>query len=109
MIAALRFVAVALVAVLLTWPVAHFVGRRAGEREAQITALETSIKALKSRGKTDAEISAADAGALCAHYGLPDKERADCMRRVADAAAIAGNGRGDHDKRPAIRKSGGGP
>ena len=50
-------------------------------------ALVRTIETLKSREKTDVEISAGDASALCEHFGLQDDDRAECLRRLAEATA----------------------
>lgn len=50
-------------------------------------ALVKTIETLKSREKTDVEISAGDAAALCEHFGLQDNDRAECLRRLAKASA----------------------
>lgn len=50
-------------------------------------ALVKTIETLKSREKTDVEISVGDADALCEHFGLQDNDRAECLRRLAKASA----------------------
>ncbi len=77
----------ALLAAILVAPVAHYVGQRAGRQEAAAEALEKSLELIQSREQTNAEISSADAAALCAHFELPDAERLECVRRVAAAVS----------------------
>lgn len=72
---------------------AYFKGKVAGRGEAAVAALETSVKILRKKGEIDAEVSKSDAASLCADYGLPDDEQAECMRRVRYASAEAGNDR----------------
>ena len=95
----LKMGAAAIAVSVLIYPVAHKIGKSAGEREAKTAALETTIELLKSRELTNAEITGSDAVALCAHYGLQDDDTAECLRRVAAATADAGNSRENHDGR----------
>lgn len=86
-------------AALLIAP-AYFKGKAAGRDEAAVS-LETSVKILRTEGETDAEVSRS--ATLCADYGLPDDEQAECMRRVRSVSAEAGNDRLHPSERPAIR------
>lgn len=88
-------------AALLIAP-AYFKGKAAGRDEAAVS-LETSVKILRTEGEIDAEVSRSDAATLCADYGLPDDEQAECMRRVRSVSAEAGNDRLHPSERPAIR------
>lgn len=81
-------------AALLIAP-AYFKGKAAGRDEAAVS-LENSVKILRTEGEIDA-------ATLCADYGLPDDEQAECMRRVRSVSAEAGNDRLHPSERPAIR------
>ncbi|WP_018209633.1 hypothetical protein [Sinorhizobium medicae] len=54
-------------------------GKAAGRDEAAVS-LENSVKILRTEGEIDA-------ATLCADYGLPDDEQAECMRRVRSVSA----------------------
>lgn len=82
----------ALVASGLVAPAAYLKGEHAATAAAKTAALEKTVEILHERELTNAEISHADAADLCAHLGLQDGERDECMRRVADASHEAGNG-----------------
>lgn len=66
---------------------AYLYGVRAGKTAAATAALEKTVELIQSRERTNAEISSADAASLCAHFELPDAERLECVRRVAEASA----------------------
>lgn len=72
---------------LIAAPTSHYLGKREGRQQAATAALEKTIQHIEAREKTNAEISSADSAALCDHYGLPDAERIECVRRVAEASA----------------------
>lgn len=82
----------ALVASGLVAPAAYLKGEHAATAAAKTAALEKTVEILQERELTNAEISHADAADLCAHLGLQDGERDECVRRVADASHEAGNG-----------------
>ncbi|WP_324280290.1 hypothetical protein VPK21_002151 (plasmid) [Sinorhizobium kummerowiae] len=88
---------------------AYFKGKAAGRGEAAVSALETSVKTLRKKGAIDAQVSSSDAASLCAYYGLPDDEQAECMRRVRSASAEAGDDRLHSPERPTVRERRGGP
>lgn len=75
------------------------VGQRSERQAAAVNALTKSVEVLRSRGETDAEISAADAADLCRPMGLPDEDCGEFMRRVGNADADAGKRGEDHDGR----------
>lgn len=81
-----------IVGAALMAPPAYFYGRSVESATAKTDALEATVEILQERELTNAEISRADAAALCAHFGLQDGERDECVRRLADADAAAGNG-----------------
>lgn len=85
-------------AALIAGP-AYFYGHARGAASAHAAALEKTVEILQERELTNAEITAADAAALCAHFGLQDDERAECVRRLAEADADAGKRGEDHDGR----------
>lgn len=73
-------------AALIAGP-AYLYGHARGEASARAGALEKTVEILRERELTNAEISAADAAHLCAHFGLQDGDRDECMRRLAEADA----------------------
>lgn len=74
-------------------------GKREGRQMAATEALEQTVQLFQSREKTDAEISSADAAALCGHFGLQPDDKRECMRRLAEASAEARNGSQNHNGR----------
>lgn len=76
---------------VLTFAPAFFIGRHEGKQAAQTEALETSVRILQQRKQVNDEVSTSDAAALCGSYGLSVDDHAQCMRRVAGAAAAPGN------------------
>jgi hypothetical protein len=76
---------VALGAMLATYP-AILVGRHEGRQQAATEALESAVKRFAQKGKINGQVSSLDAAALCADFGLPDSDKADCMRRVREAS-----------------------
>lgn len=71
-------------ALLITYP-AILVGRSEGRQQAATAALETAVKRFAEKGKINGKVSSLDAAALCNDFGLPDADKADCMRRVREA------------------------
>lgn len=82
----------AIMSAALIAPIAYTKGESAAIANAKAAALETTIELLTGRELTNAEISASDAAALCAHLGLQDSDRDECVRRVAETDSHAGNG-----------------
>ncbi|UXS09191.1 hypothetical protein [Agrobacterium tumefaciens] len=78
---------------------AYWLGKREGRSQAATEALAKTVEVLQSRNETNVEITSSAAAELCAHYGLPDKERIECVRRVVEADADARNRAQDHDGR----------
>ncbi len=83
----------------LAYTPAYFQGKSAGRSEASLAALEKTVEVIQSRELTNAEITASDAASLCAHFGLQDDDRRECVRRLAETNADAGNGTQDHNGR----------
>jgi hypothetical protein len=54
---------------------------------AATAALETAVKRFAEKGKINGQVSSLDAAALCNDFGLPDSDKADCMRRVREASS----------------------
>lgn len=81
---------VALGAVMSFGPI-YFYGKSIGRHEASVYALEVSVKILRKKGEIDAQVSSSDAASLCADYGLPNDEQAECMRRIREASSNTGN------------------
>ncbi len=78
---------------------AYWLGMREGRSQAATEALAKTVEVLQSRNETNVEINSSAAAELCAHYGLPDEERVECVRRVVEADADARNRAQDHDGR----------
>jgi len=76
-----------------------FFGQRLERQAAAVNALTKSVEVLRSRGETDAEISAADAADLCGPMGLSSEDCVEFMRRVGNADADAGKRGENHDGR----------
>ena len=88
MIALLDHWKIALAAILgamVAYGPVYYLGKTAGRNEAAMSALENTVAVLKSRELTNAEITRSDAAVLCADFGLPDSERLECVRRLAEA------------------------
>ncbi len=81
----------------------YFIGKRVQHAEMATETLTKTVEVLQSRNETNVEITSSAAAELCAHFGLPDEERVECVRRVVEADADARNSRQDHDGRPAVR------
>ncbi|NLS07264.1 hypothetical protein HGP14_28660 [Rhizobium sp. P32RR-XVIII] len=76
----------ALGAALVVYP-AILIGRSEGRQQAATVALEAAVKRFAEKGKINGQVSSLDAAALCNDFGLPDRDKADCMRRVREASA----------------------
>ncbi|MBN9242420.1 MAG: hypothetical protein J0I98_06470 [Mesorhizobium sp.] len=76
----------ALGALVVSGPL-YLIGSHNGRQQAAVDALETSVKILRERDQIDDTISAADAAALCADFGLSDADIGECVRRLAEASA----------------------
>lgn len=79
-------------AALMTMPACMY-GQHIQRQAAAVESLTKSVEVLRSRNAIDEEVSASDAAALCRSYGLSGDDLAECMRRVVDADADAGNSR----------------
>lgn len=87
----------------------YFAGKRVQRAEMATETLTKTVEVLQSRNDTDVEITSSAAAELCAHYGLPDEERLECVRRVEQASADARNSSEDHNGRSAVRQPSGKP
>lgn len=65
----------------------YYYGKQEGRQQAAVAALEASVKVLRQRNEIDDQVSASDAAALCADFGLSDDEQAECVRRLREADA----------------------
>jgi hypothetical protein len=65
----------------------YLYGKHEGRQQAAVAALQASVNVLRERNQIDDTISASDAASLCADFGLPDDEAAECVRRLAEAPA----------------------
>jgi len=98
-------IAVALGAAIAFYP-AKWIGA-AGERQVVATeALKTSVTVLRERNAINEEVTASDAGALCAALGLSDDETTECLRRVGEASAEPVNGGDNPQDRSAVCRPG---
>ncbi len=77
----------------------YLVGKHVQRAEMATETLTKTVEVLQSRNDTNVEINSSAAAELCAHYGLPDEERLECVRRVEQASADARNGSEDHNGR----------
>ena len=90
-------------AVLVVVP-AYTYGKHEGRQQAAVAALTASVKAVNSRNETNEEISASDAARRCADFGLSDDDRAECVRRMGEAASEPGNEPVHPEERPCVLK-----
>lgn len=81
----------------------YWLGKREGRSQAATEALAKTVEVLQSRNETNVEITSSAAVELCRHFGLPDEERIECVRRLEQADADARNRTQNHDGRPAVR------
>lgn len=102
----LTWLKIAAVGVLCASAVAmasYFAGKRVQRAEMATETLTKTVEVLQSRNDTNVEITSSAAAELCAHYGLPDNERLECVRRVEQTSADARNSSEYHDERSAVR------
>ncbi|TDX83716.1 hypothetical protein EDE05_106125 [Neorhizobium sp. R1-B] len=88
-------------AALMFFP-ARWIGQSEGKQMAATASLANSVQILRERNTIDEEVTASDAAALCGSYGLSDDEQAECVRRVQEADAIAGDNDSDPAQGPAV-------
>jgi len=81
---------------------AKWIGQSEGKQMAATAALANSVQVLRERNTIDEEVTASDAAALCGSYGLSDDEQAECVRRVQEADALAGDDGNDPSQGPAV-------
>lgn len=81
---------------------AKWIGQSEARQAAATAALKTSVTVLRERNAINDQVTASDAGALCAALGLSDDETTECMRRMAEAPAEPTNGGNDPQDRPAF-------
>lgn len=84
-------IGMAAAAVVVAFGLGQWTGRSAATSNAKIEAAENTARILKKRGQIDEEVSTGDAVALCADFGLPDDQQAECVRRLLQANANSGN------------------
>ena len=70
---------------------AKWIGQSEGKQMAAAASLVKSVEVLRERNTINEEVTASDAGALCASMGLSDDEAAECVRRLGEADAQLGN------------------
>ncbi len=83
----LKFPAVALLGAAIAFYPIRWLGQSEGKQMAATAALETAVKRFAEKGKINGQVSSLDAAALCNDFGLPDSDKADCMRRIRAASA----------------------
>lgn len=83
----IKLPAVALLAVVIVFYPIRWFGQSEGRQQSATAALESAVKRFAEKGKINGEVSSLDAAALCNDFGLPDSDKADCMRRVREASA----------------------
>ena len=93
----------AIAGAVLMFASAFFIGQHEGKQVAAAEALETSVRVLRQRNQINDEVSGSDAAAVCGSYGLSVDEQAECVRRVAEAAAEPGHDGLGPPHRPALR------
>lgn len=99
----LKIAAAGLLCAVLLSSSSYWLGKREGRSQAATEALAKTVEVLQSRNETNVEITSSAAAELCAHFGLPDDQRVECVRRLEQADADARNRAQDHDGRPAVR------
>jgi hypothetical protein len=95
----LKIAAIGLLCASALGTASYFAGKRVQRAEMATETLAKTVEVLQSRNETNVEITSSAAAELCAHYGLPDEERLECMRRLAEASAYARDRSQDHDGR----------
>lgn len=83
----IKLPAFALLAIAIAFYPIRWFGQSEGKHMAATDALESAVKRFAEKGKIDGEVSSLDAAALCNDFGLPDSDKADCMRRVREASS----------------------
>lgn len=99
----LKIAAIGLLCASALGTASYLAGKRVQRAEMATETLTKTVEVLQSRNETNVEITSSAAAELCAHFGLPDEERIECVRRLEQADADARNRREDHDGRPPIR------
>ena len=99
---------IAIGATLAFYP-AKLIGISEGKQIAATASLVKSVEVLRERNTIDDEVSASDAAALCGSFGLSDHDETECMRRIFQTNADAGNDVDDSSQRPAVCEPGRGP
>lgn len=83
----IKFPAVLILGAALSFYPVRWLGQSEGRQQAATAALESAVKRFAEKGKINGQVSSLDAAALCNDFGLPDNDKADCMRRVREASA----------------------
>lgn len=99
----LKIAAIGLLCASALSTASYFAGKRVQRAKMATETLTRTVEVLQSRNETNVEITSSAAAELCGHYGLPDEERLECVRRVEQASADARNSSKDHDGRSAVR------
>ncbi|WP_332304714.1 hypothetical protein [Rhizobium sp. GR12] len=95
----IKIAAVGLLCASALGTASYLAGKRVQRAEMATETLTKTIEVLQSRNETNVEITSSAAADLCSHFGLPDDERVECLRRVAEADADARKRGQDHDGR----------
>jgi hypothetical protein len=83
----IKLPAILLLGVAIAFYPVRWLGRSEGKQMAATDALESAVKRFAEKGKINGQVSSLDAAALCNDFGLPDSDKADCMRRIREASA----------------------
>lgn len=81
----LKIAAGSLLCAVLLSSGSYWLGKREGRSQAATEALAKTVEVLQSRNETNVEINSSAAAELCRHFGLPDDQRVECVRRVEQA------------------------
>jgi hypothetical protein len=84
-------IAIAALVLVLAYGAGEWHGRSAASANGKLAAAENTARILKKRGVIDDQVSILDAADLCASYGLPDDQQAECVRRLREADAEPGD------------------
>jgi len=100
--------AIVLGAAIAFYP-AKWIGQSEARQAAATAALQTSVTVLRERNAINDQVTASDAGALCAALGLSDDETTECMRRMAETTGEPADGGSDTQDRSPVCRAGSKP
>jgi hypothetical protein len=85
-------IAMAALVLTMAYGAGRYQGSSIAKAEMAAKALGAAVETLRSRNKVDEEINAIDRAALCAAMGLSVSDYDECVRRLEETDAEAGNG-----------------